>query len=255
MPETAYSSDLSPAVSNDAELARRVLAGDATAFEAIMRQHNRMLFRAARAILRSDADAEDALQAAYLLAFRAMAKFRGESRLSTWLARIVINESIARQRRYATDARIIPIDTVVDADGYLPLAVGREPEHNAPEQSAMRSETRALIERKIDVLPDQFRVVFMLRAVEELSVEETANSLGIPEATVRTRFFRARSLLRESLARDVDVAMQSAFAFDGARCDRIVEKVLASLQVSDLCAIDPIAPDPMARDRIEPPDG
>ena len=221
------------AASSDADLARRVLAGDAAAFEAIMRRHNRMLFRTARAILRSDADAEDALQAAYLLAFRAMPGFRGDARLSTWLARIVINESIARQRRYAVDAKIVALDSAADADGNLPLAAGSEPEHNAPEQSAMRSETRALLERKIDMLPEQFRIVFMLRAVEELSVEETAGSLGIPEATVRPRFFRARSLLRESLAREVDVAMQSAYAFDGNRCDRIVERVLACLQAND----------------------
>lgn len=223
----------SSAAASDTDLVRRVLAGDAAAFEAIMRRHNRMLFRTARSILRSDADAEDALQTAYLLAFRAMASFRGDARLSTWLARIIINESIARQRRYAAEAKVIPLDSATDADGRLPLAAGSEPEHNAPEQSAMRSETRELLERKIDTLPEQFRVVFMLRAVEELSVEETASSLGIPEATVRTRFFRARSLLRESLAREVDVAMQSAFAFDGERCDRIVERVLACLQAND----------------------
>ena len=103
-------------------------------------------------------------------------------------------------------------------------------ERNAePEREAQRSEARALMERKIDALPDAFRTVFMLRAVEEMSVEETAASLGIPEATVRTRFFRARALLRESLARELDVATDVAFAFLGERCDRIVEGVVARL--------------------------
>jgi len=93
----------------------------------------------------------------------------------------------------------------------------------------MREELRRLMERRIDRLPDAYRTVFMLRAVEEMSVEETAAALALPEATVRTRFFRARSLLREGLSRDIDVAVGDAFSFDGARCNRIVARVLASL--------------------------
>ncbi|MEX0961011.1 MAG: RNA polymerase sigma factor [Burkholderiales bacterium] len=218
---------------NDADLAQRIAAGDTAAFEVLMRRYNRMLYRAARALLHSDADAEDALQTAYLHAFRAMPDFRGEARLSTWLARIVINESIARQRRYAAENKVIPLDAAADADGELPVPPDAAAEDNAPELSAMRSETRALIERKIDMLPEQFRTVFVLRAIEELSVEETASWLRIPQATVRSRFFRARSLLRESLARELDAALDSAFAFDGARCDRIVSMVMRELLAPD----------------------
>ena len=98
-----------------------------------------------------------------------------------------------------------------------------------PEQSAQRAELRRIIEKKIDDLPEAFRTVFMLRAVEEMSVEDVAASLGIPEATVRTRYFRAKGLLRESLARELDYALEGAFSFDGARCDRIVAGVLARL--------------------------
>jgi RNA polymerase sigma-70 factor (ECF subfamily) len=104
-----------------------------------------------------------------------------------------------------------------------------EPPFEQPERAAVRAETRLLLEAKIDLLPDVFRTVFMLRAVEEMSVEETAAALGIPEPTVRSRFFRAKGLLRESLAREIDMAVEGAFAFDGARCDRIVANVLARL--------------------------
>jgi RNA polymerase sigma-70 factor (ECF subfamily) len=107
-------------------------------------------------------------------------------------------------------------------------AMSPSPSEQPPDLIA-RSQLRALIERRLDELPQAFRTVFVLRGVEELSVEETAQALGIPEATVRSRYFRARGLLREALARDVDLAERDVFAFDGARCDRIVETVLERL--------------------------
>ncbi len=211
----------------DAELAASAASGDEAAFVGIMRRHNRLLFRTARGILKSDADAEDALQEAYLRAWRALGSFRAEAKLSTWLVRIVINESLGRLRRRG--AQVIPLETGADADEHEAQAGGEDDPDQQPERVAMRGEVRRLIETHIDRLPDAFRTVFMLRAVEELSVEETAVALEIPPATVRTRFFRARSLLREGLARDVDVAVGDAFSFAGARCDRMVSSVLASL--------------------------
>jgi len=191
---------------------------DLAAFEQLMRRHNRALYRTARSIVKDDAEAEDVLQEAYLLAFRGMENFRGESSMSTWLTRIVINEAIGRTRRRS--AEIIPLDVETEMD-----------EHNeAPEQALLRSQARRLIEQKIDGLPDAFRTVFVLRALEEMTVEETAACLDIPEATVRTRYFRARGLLREALSRELDVALEQAFAFDGARCDRIVANVLERLK-------------------------
>ena len=210
----------------DLGLARRVAAGETAAFEPIMRRHNRMLFRAARAILHDDAEAEDCLQSAYLLAFRAMGKFVGDSKLSTWLARIVINEAIGRSRQIARRGVVVPMENPADDEApHLELVSGSA----GPEDESMRNEMRRLIEQRIDALPDPFRAVFVLRAVEEMSVEETAQVLGIPEATVRTRFFRARGLMREALARQVDLSMNDAFAFDGARCDRIVAAVMQRL--------------------------
>ena len=218
---------------SDAEFARRIASGDHLAFEALMRKYNRVLYRTARAILKDDADAEDALQLAYMSAYRAIGGFRRESRLSTWLTRIVVNEATTRLRRRSREAMVVPLDSVADEEGNIMASEGATPEAERPELAAMRSQTRALIERRIDALPDVFRAVFVLRALEELSVEDTAASLHIPEATVRTRFFRARSLLRESLAREMDSAIAEAFAFAGDRCDRIVSGVLDRLRTPD----------------------
>ena len=213
--------------STDVDLAARAANGDESAFENIMRRYNRLLFRTARSILKNDAETEDALQEAYLRAWRALAGFRADAKLSTWLVRIVINESLGRLRRRG--AQVIPLDTALDVAGHEPEAWMEDDPDQRPDRVAMRAEVRQLMEARIDTLPDAFRTVFMLRAVEELSVEEVAVVLEIPEATVRTRFFRARGLLREGLSRDVDLAIGDAFSFAGARCDRIVASVLAKL--------------------------
>ena len=202
-------------------------AGDVRAFEAIMRRHNRLLFRTARSVLRNDAESEDAVQEAYFKAWRALPGFRAEARLSTWLVRIVINEALGRVRQ--RHAQVIPLDAAMNSTEPETQASFTADPDRQPERVAMRAEIRKLMEARIDLLPDAFRSVFMLRAVQEMDVEEVAQALGIPEATVRTRFFRARSLLREGLSRDLDVALGDAFSFDGARCDRIVAHVLAEL--------------------------
>ena len=208
---------------DDAELARRIGARDERAFEAVMRAHNRMLFRIARSILKDDAEAEDAVQEGYLAAYRNIASFRGGAKLSTWLARIVINESYMRLRMRKREGVVVPLESAArDAEeGIMVEATGER-----PEAAAMRAELRRLLERRIDALPEQFRTVFVLRDVEEMSVEETAECLDVPPATVRTRAFRARALLRETLSRDLDAATVEAFGFAGERCDRIVANVL-----------------------------
>jgi RNA polymerase sigma-70 factor (ECF subfamily) len=223
----------------DADLAAQAATGDADAFARIMRRHNRLLFRTARSLLKSDAEAEDALQDAYLRAWRAIGRFRADARLSTWLVRIVINEALGRLRRDGPrrEAQVLPFAAAIDPDGppmedVMDGVLERTTEghgNDLPDRVALRAEVRRLMEAAIDALPEAFRTVFVLRAVEELSVEEVAAALGVPDATVRTRFFRARGLLRERLARDMDMALADAFAFDGARCDRIVAAVLARL--------------------------
>jgi len=218
-------------LSDDRALAAAVGAGERDAFVVLMRRYNRRLYRLARAILRDDAEAQDALQDAYLAAFRAIGTFRGDAQLSTWLSRLVSNACLARLRRDARRHAAAPMVST-SANDESDRELMDTSRAASPDDALMRTELRRLIERKLDALPGSFRVVFVMRCVEELSVEETAQCLGIPEATVRTRHFRARSLLRESLAQDLDLAERDVFSFDGARCDRIVATVLARLDDS-----------------------
>ena len=209
---------------DDVALALRIAGGDAAAFEALMRGCNRRLFRIARSILKDDTEAEDALQDAYVNAYGEMQSFKGASRLSTWLTRIVINEALGRLRKHKRAAEVLVFS--VDSRALRAEETSTMDRPGAtPEDDASRAELRALLERRIDALPIAFRTVFIMREIEEMSVEETAECLGIPEPTVRTRHFRAKALLRESLAREIDLATPDAFAFAGARCDRIVAAV------------------------------
>ena len=206
-------------------LVQRAARGEHDAFAQIMRRYNQRLFRTARAILRDDAEAEDALQEAYVHAYRALPGFRGEAQLSTWLVRIVANEALGRLRTRQRGAQVIALG----ADADIAETQMDESQETQPDHAAERAQSLRLIEAKIDALPEAFRAVFVLRALEELSVEETAAALDIPAATVRTRYFRARALIREALAREFDLALQDAFGFAGVRCDRIVARVLARL--------------------------
>lgn len=230
MPETSIQ-DLS-----DAELAGRIAGGDMLALERLMRRYNQRLYRTARSILKDDAEAEDAVQEAYVLAYRAIDRFRGDARLSTWLTRIAVNVAIRRARQLNRAAEVIELRAdptgIAETDVEATEAdMNRSaPEH--PEGAALRAETRRLIEDKINGLPEAFRTVFVLRAIEELTVDETAACLGIPEATVRTRYFRAKGLIREALAREIDFNLGEAFSFAGDRCDRIVAGVLRRLSTT-----------------------
>ena len=212
---------------NDDSLVRDVRRGSPTAFGAMMRRYNRRLYRTARAILKDDSLAEDALQEAYLAAFRHMDEFRGDAALGTWLTRIVVNQALQALRRTRRDRVVVPFEES-DAQ-HEALNVADSPD-TGPENMLLRAQTRRLIERSIDALPEGYRTVFVLREVEELTVEETAAALDIPAATVRTRLFRAKARLRESLAQQMDVATQDAFGFDGERCDRIVRTVLDRIE-------------------------
>ena len=191
-----------------------------------MRRFNQKLFRVARSILKNDADAEDALQDAYLQAYRRMEDFRGEAQLSTWLTRIVINQALMRLRAGKRD-RVVLSFNQGKADDMRDLAAElADDKAESPIDATLRAEIRTLLEQHIDALPLPMRTVLVMRDVEEMSVQETADSLGIPSATVRTRLFRARALLREMLARETDAVTLDVFGFDGERCDRIVAAVL-----------------------------
>jgi len=202
----------------------RLIAGDRAAFEALMRRHNRRLYRLARATLRDGAEAEDALQEAYLQAFRSISQFRGDAALSTWLSRLVLNECFGRLRRRDRRENVIPM---VSANNEATQSCVDESE--SPDAAMARAQVRSLLERRVDELPDSFRTVFVMRSVEDLSVAETALLLGIPEETVRSRHFRAKSLLRAALEAELGRAEGDLFAFGGEHCDRVVAAVLGRL--------------------------
>jgi RNA polymerase sigma-70 factor (ECF subfamily) len=213
----------------DADLVARARAGDAAAFAAIMRRNNRRLYRLTRSILRDEADAEEAVQDTYLRAFGALATFEGGASLSTWLSRIAINEALGRLRHRRARERFETLDrTDAPSDGDEPADDGAW----TPERTAARAEIRRLIEREIERLPAHFRVVFMLRALEQLTAEETAAALGIRVETVKTRFHRANRLLRHALSAELAAALEDSFPFAGARCARMTITVLRQLGVT-----------------------
>lgn len=222
MPNTTYPAEAA-GNSPDAALALQIAGGNAGALEQMMRTHNRRLFRVARSILQDDADAEDALQEGYIRAYRNMASFRGEASLSTWLTRIIVNQALEGRRRRSH---------IPQSEGDIEELAGAMESGETPESLTMRAQLRRLIEASIDGLPETYRTVFILRAVEGSSVEETAASLGISEANVKTRFLRARALLRDSVGHRLGPVLDNVFAFDGRRCDRIVARVLARLGLS-----------------------
>lgn len=214
---------------SDHDLVERVRAGDAGAFELIMRRHNRRLFRLARSVLRNAAEAEDVVQETYLRAFAKLDDFRGPEGFSAWLARIAYNEALGRV--HGRDRVVSLHDPVGAGDANADVCrietmISRDPD---PERLTGNGELRRLLEEAIDALPDEFRAVFVLRAVEGMSVAETAAALSIRPETVKSRFHRARHRLQETLGARFEALMPAAFEFGGTRCDRIVAAVLARL--------------------------
>ena len=191
-----------------------------------MRRYNRRLYRLARATLRNHAEAQDALQESYLRAYRSMEQFNGDAALATWLTRLVLNECLGRLRRDARRQNVVPM---VRVNTDMSMEAQPAPESERPDKSVDTAQMRALLERKLEELPEHYRVVFVLRSVEELSVEETAQCLQLTEETVRSRHFRAKGLLREALAQQIDLAERDLFEFGGEHCDRTVRQVLARL--------------------------
>jgi RNA polymerase sigma-70 factor (ECF subfamily) len=209
------------------DLAAFARAGDREAFRAIMQRCNQRLFRIARAVVRDDAEAEDVLQEAYTRAFAAIAGFRGEAGIATWLTRIVLNEAHGRLRSRRPTADLDEVEPAQASAQVLPFP-GRNGAED-PEADTARAQIRRILESAVDDLPEPFRLVFILREVEELSVEETAAHLGIRPETVKTRLHRARRRLREALDAQLADVMVGAYPFLGARCARITEAVLRRL--------------------------
>ena len=217
------------AAASDVQLALSAAAGNATAFETIVRRHNRLLFRTARGIVADDAEAQDVVQETYLRAFTNLHAFRGDSALGTWLARIAINVALTTQRKKGRLVQLDVRDGEDDAPELEDAMPAQTTDSDAPDATAHRHELRELLQAAIGELPPIYRSVFMLRAVEELSVQETAFCLGVSEDVVKTRFLRARAMLRERLALRVEASAAETFAFAGERCDAVLAHVMAEL--------------------------
>jgi RNA polymerase sigma-70 factor (ECF subfamily) len=213
----------------DAELPPLTSQGAAPAFAVIMRRNNRRLYRIARSILRDEVEAEEAVQETYLRAFANLHGFRGTATLSTWLARIVINEALGRLRQRRSFTGLDEIDRTAwlgqETPGALLGAFGQ----TSPEAAAAHRELKVLIENAVNALPASFRVVFVACAIEQISVEDVAVSLGIPKSTVRTRLYRAKRMLREALGAAFATMLDDVFPFAGSRCERIAAAVLERL--------------------------
>jgi RNA polymerase sigma-70 factor, ECF subfamily len=202
----------------DEQVIARVLGGDIPVFELLMRRHNERIYRAIRSILKDEAEAEDAMQAAYLHAYAHLRDFAARSSFITWLTRIAIHEALARKKR---QLRVATGDGTAFETIRMP---GRD-----PEEETLDKEHHAILASAIDQLPEHYRVVFVLRQVQELSVEETAQCLDLREETVKTRLHRARALLRRSLLEQLEPAAGEAMPFHAPRCDRVVAAVLMQI--------------------------
>ena len=205
----------------DEEVVTRVLAGERHLFELVMRRHNQRLYRAARAITKSESEAEDVMQDAYVRAYEHLAQFEGRASFSTWLTRIAVHEALARVRK---GRRTESLD-FSEAEQSMTRLQASSPARN-PELTTSDRELSGLMEQAVDALPEGFRAVFMLRAVEEMSVAETAACLDIPEETVKTRLFRARALLQTALFARAEGSAPRTFEFHAPRCDRVVALVM-----------------------------
>ncbi len=208
----------------DEEVVGRVLAGETALFEILMRRYNQRLYRVSRVILRDDGEAEDVMQDAYVRAYEHLNQFAGKAAFSTWLTRIAIHEALARKRRRG---RMEELDALTANGDTMPILKSSA---LTPEAGTAQAETRQLLEEAIDRLPENYRTVVMLREVEEMSVAETAESLGVTDAVVKTRLHRAHAMLRKDLYSRARGRAADLYQFHAVRCDRVVKAVFERIR-------------------------
>ena len=201
----------------DAEIVERVRAGETALFEILMRRHNQRIYRAARAVIKDEADTEDVMQQAYINAFTHLSQFQDRSQFSTWLTRITVHEALARRRKRK------PEETPEDV---METLTSPQPD---PERQAYAAELRRVLEAAVDSLPETYRLVFMLRDIEGLSTSETAAGLELGDEAVKTRLHRARAMVRSAITERIGASTAEAFAFQAPRCDRVVAAVMAEI--------------------------
>jgi len=208
---------------SDEEVIGRVLGGEKDLYEIVMRRYNHRMFRISRSYLHDADEAEEIVQQAYIIAYEHLSAFEGRSQFSTWLTRIVINEALRRQREMQ---RAVSIDEGVAIGESVEVAMGSCGSGN-PAETVLNDELRSILERTVDALPPMYRTVFVMREIEEMSIAETSESLGITQANVKVRLSRAKEMLRQSI--DGMYRTAGVYHFDLVRCDRIVAHVLMQI--------------------------
>ena len=212
----------------DADIVRRVRAGDSALFEVLMRRHNQRVYRVARAVLKDETDVEDVMQQAYINAFTHLGQFEERSQFSTWLTRIVLHEAFSRRRRVRRTESAGASVSHVDRDGGDFMDKLESPNAD-PERQAYAQELTRVLEAAVDTLPDTYRMVFMLRDIEGLSTNETGEGLGLGPEAVKTRLHRARAMIRRAVTAQIGEVAPGTFQFHAPRCDRVVATVLAEI--------------------------
>lgn len=227
----------------DSELVKRIRAGERALFEILMRRHNQRIYRAARAILKDEAEVEDVMQQAYLNAFTHLHQFEERAQFSTWLTRIALNEASGRRNRMRASASLTqqPDD---DRGAFMETIRSPQPD---PERQAYAQELHRVLEDAVDELPDTYRAVFMLRDVEGLSTSETGEGLGLGDEAVKTRLHRARAMIRRAVSARLGAVAPGTFQFQAPRCDRVVAAVLERLGSAVRDGAGPIRPATEAR--------
>ena len=215
---------------SDEQVVAQVLAGQTALFEILMRRYNERVYRAARAIVRDDREAEDVIQQAYVNAYAHLRQFNGKAQFATWLTRIAINEALGRARsaRPHVELGAVPEEALEAQIIKFPVSPAGDPERTMAQREIQR-----VVERAIDELPDAFRMVFIARVMEGMTIEETSDLLGVKPETVKTRLHRARTMLRENVEKEIGPVMMDAFPFAGWRCERLTEAVLRRLGVGE----------------------
>jgi RNA polymerase sigma-70 factor, ECF subfamily len=212
---------------DDPALVQMARQRDGAAFGTIIQRNNRRLYRIARAVMCNDSEAEDVIQEAYMRAFANLADFRGESSLATWLSRIVLNEALGRLRRLRPTDDVTRQPSRGEVITFPPASAQLD-----PERTLAQRQIQILLEHAIDDLPEIFRTVLVVRVIEEMSIKETADLLGLRPETVKTRLHRARRLLRDAMERQLGPALADAFPFAGRRCERMTNEVLERLALA-----------------------
>lgn len=216
---------------SDEDLVELARTGGENAIRILIKRNNRRLFRVARAVVRDDCEAEDIVQESYVRAFTRLDTFRGESSFSTWITRIALNEALGRVRRRRPVAPLAEFDALAAGpDGGRVVMFPTSLTLPGAEAELGRSQVRELLELAVDELPAAFRIVFVLRDIEELSIEETARQLSLKPETVKTRLHRARRLMRATIEKRLSSGFSGLFPFDGARCEKMADRVVERLR-------------------------